>query len=340
MKEWKFCIQSLKNLLKERKDLKEALRLSIRQAGFTDVQKLSAYYRFLKKLLTEIPVRREMGPLTDKFHYLIAHSPGNMLKKDQAFRAWLVEFSRSHGSYLDTTASAGALDSFISDPSYRIEEYDAGTSGWLTFNQFFTRHVKPGMRPVDGRCDTAIVVSPADSVFKGWWPLNEASSLTAKGVVYSVKDLLDGSPYQERFRNGIFTHSYLDTTDYHRIHVPVAGTILEARKIPGDVIVDTVRNQSGELETQVDVGFQFSQTRALVVIESAVGLVALLPIGMGHVSSVVLTAAAGISLAKGEEFGYFAYGGSDMVMLFEAGKINFTAETGKHYKQGQQVARQ
>jgi len=58
-------------------------------------------------------------------------------------------------------------------------------------------------------------------------------------------------------------------------------------------------------------GYQFTQARGLIVIDSPVGLVAVLPIGMGQVSSVNLTAQVGAHLAKGEEFGYFAFGGSD-----------------------------
>lgn len=338
MKEWRRCVGQLKDLLNNRDDLKTGLKTSIKKAGFPDVRKLPDYYRFLKGLLTEVPDMRHMGPFTDKFHYLLAHSPDNILLKDPAFRKWLVDFARSHGSYLDTPASAKHLNTFTKDPSYRIEEYDPGPGGWFTFNQFFTRHVRPGMRPVADIANPGIIVAAADSVYKGWWRIDERSNLVAKGTRYSVMDLLKGSPYQDRFANGVFTHSYLDTTDYHRFHVPVGGTIREARKMPGDVIVNTIKDQQGELTTVVDVGFQFTQTRGLVIIESAIGLVALLPIGMGHVSSVTLTVEPGTILHKGEEFGYFAYGGSDMVLLFQANKVQFTAVPEHHYKQGEQIA--
>lgn len=338
MKDWRLCVGQLKDLLTERDDLKAALKTSIQKADFPDVKKLDDYYRFIKGLLTEVPVMRDMGPFTDKFHYLVAHSPDNILLKDPAFRDWLVAFARTHGNYLDTPASAERLNTFIEDPSYRIEEYDRGPGGWFTFNQFFTRHVKPGMRPVDDIANPRIIVSAADSVYKGWWPLDENSNLVAKGTKYSVMSLLEGSPYQDHFRNGVFTHSYLDTTDYHRFHVPVAGIIREARKISGDVIVNTIKDQNGELQTVVDVGFQFTQTRGLVIIESEIGLVALLPIGMGHVSSVTINVEPGTKLHKGEEFGYFAYGGSDMVLLFQENKVQFTATPEQHYNQGQQIA--
>jgi len=339
MKEWKACLQSLKTLLAERKDLKKALRTSIEQAGVDEVQNLKDYYKFLEGLLIQVPVHRTMGLLTDKFHYLIAHSPNNLLKTDPAFRRWLVSFSHSHGSYLDTTDSAKSLRTFTEDPAYKIEQYNPPPGGWLTFNQFFTRHIKPGMRPVAALHNQDIVVAATDSVYKGWWPIDADSFVMAKGNKYAIADLLEGSPYQHSFSNGVFTHSYLDTTDYHRFHVPLAGTLREARKIPGDVIVNTSKEANGEYLTEVEVGFQFTQTRALVVLETALGLVALLPIGMGHVSSVTITAANNATLHKGEEFGYFAYGGSDFVMLFQENKVIFTATPEKHYQQGEEIAR-
>ena len=77
------------------------------------------------------------------------------------------------------------------------------------------------------------------------------------------------------------------------------------------------------------------QNRGLVVIDSPVGLVAVLPMGMGQVSSVVVTAEEGRVLRKGEEISYFQFGGSDIVMVFEAAaNVEFTATVGQHYKYG------
>jgi hypothetical protein len=82
-------------------------------------------------------------------------------------------------------------------------------------------------------------------------------------------------------------------------------------------------------------GFQFVQTRGLLVIDSPVGLVACLPIGMGLVSSVVITAELGKTLHKGEEMGYFAFGGSDFVLVFErSSNVQLICQPNVHYKQG------
>jgi phosphatidylserine decarboxylase len=84
--------------------------------------------------------------------------------------------------------------------------------------------------------------------------------------------------------------------------------------------------------------YQFAQERGLVVIDSpVVGLVAILPIGMAQVTLVNLTVESGATLTKGEEFGYFLFGGSDIVMLFQNPQLKFDAEVGTHYLQGQKI---
>jgi len=154
--------------------------------------------------------------------------------------------------------------------------------------------------------------------------------------------LLDGSAYADRFRGGIFTHSFLNTFDYHRWHTPVQGRILESRVIQGQAFMDirvktaVVDGKSMSVLTASDgTGYQFVQTRGLVVIDSPIGLVACLPMGMAQVSSVVITAEVGQTLHKGEELGYFQFGGSDFVMVFErSSNVQLIAQSGVHYKQG------
>lgn len=82
-------------------------------------------------------------------------------------------------------------------------------------------------------------------------------------------------------------------------------------------------------------GYQFAQNRGLIVMETAVGLVAILPMGMAQVSSVMITAEEGVTLTKGEEISYFQFGGSDIVIVFQRQtNVNLTAKEGTHYKMG------
>jgi phosphatidylserine decarboxylase len=89
-----------------------------------------------------------------------------------------------------------------------------------------------------------------------------------------------------------------------------------------------------------NTGYQFVQTRGLVVLDSPIGLVACIPMGMAQVSSVVLTAEVGRELRKGEELGYFAFGGSDFVMVFEQrSNVHLDWQQGVHVRQGMAIGK-
>lgn len=222
-------------------------------------------------------------------------------------------------------------------------------SGYQTFNQFFARHTRPGRRPVADAGDDRSVVSPADANFIGAWPVADDSTifvdeplLDIKGLRWSIHQLLHDSPYAHRFAGGVFTHSALRTFDYHRWHAPVAGTVLETRIVQGQVWLDVVAAEDEVNGTKQNVlralegtGYQFVQTRGLVVLDTPVGLVACLPVGMAQVSSVVITAEVGSCIRKGEELGYFQFGGSDFVMVFERGaQLTLHCQPEQHFLQG------
>lgn len=331
-------VVDLVDLLGERPHLVGILEEALKRADWKGIRTLREYLAFLDRLVTFIPTDRDLSGYLTEFHYLIACAPEGALDRDPDFSAWMVRFAREWGSFLDTPASEAGIPGFMADTAFRGDDYVPGPSGWLTFNQFFAREVKPGRRPVEAPCDDRVVVSPADSVFKGLWPLSEEATLTAKGFTFALRDLLAGSPHWERFRGGVFMHAFLDVTDYHRYHAPVRGRVLESRKIPGRVSLEVWKRPDGTLATRDGEGFQFTQDRGLLVLDGPVGLVAVLPIGMAQVSSVNLLAEPGVDLAKGECFGWFAFGGSDIVLLFERDRVAPAVAVGTHLRQGQALA--
>ena len=200
--------------------------------------------------------------------------------------------------------------------------------------------------------DSSVIVSPADATFDGSWEVRGDDTIEIKGIHWKISELLEGSPYKDRFVGGTWMHSFLGPSDYHRQHAPVGGRVLEARDIMGVTYLqveavpdpETGRNKLdgkrvSKFDAPDDPGYEFMQNRGLVVIDSPVGLVAVLPMGMGQVSSVVVTAEEGRVLRKGEEISYFQFGGSDIVMVFEAAaNVEFTATVGQHYKYGRAIA--
>ncbi len=262
---------------------------------------------------------------------------------------WIVEYAIAWGNFMDTPESAEKVESFKNDPVFNWDEYMPPPSGYRTFNQFFARHPKPGMRPIAGITDDSVIVAPADSTFVGKWDISQNSKiyveehkLDIKGIQWSIHQLLEGSEYADAFKGGIFTHSFLNTFDYHRWNTPVQGKILEARVIQGQAYLDVrvIKGKvNGEIVNVLDApdgtGYQFVQTRGLVVIDSPIGLVACLPMGMAQVSSVVITAEVGVTLHKGEELGYFQFGGSDFVMVFQRqSNVQLINQPNVHYTQG------
>jgi phosphatidylserine decarboxylase len=330
-------VEDLVQLLQARPDLRAALEGAIRTADLKGLPDMDSFLTYLDGFVTFVPIEHEM-PTTRQLRYIVNQAPGDQLNRDKSFSAWMKKLGEAWGQFLDTPASASGIPSFVARPNYNIGDYFVGPSGWLTFNQFFAREVKPGKRPIAEPHNDRVIVSPADATFEGKWDIDANSKVTVKGISWPVAKLLDGSPYQNVFENGIFTHSFLNLDDYHRFHVPVAGEIKEVRNIHGRVYGDVIRRPDGTLYPVDGETYQVDQERGLIVIDSPeVGLVAVLPVGMGFVSSVNLTPEVGARLEKGDEFGFFLFGGSDIVMLFQNKKVMIDAEVGRKYLQGQRI---
>ena len=308
--------------------------------GELDVR--DGYYEYLTKGVQLIP--REDYPkeafITLWIFYWLINSPsGQELQKLPWFNAWTRRYASEWGIFLDTPLSAAGVPSFRADPAYNDQDYFP-VGSYHTFNDYFAREMRPGLRPVTDLTDNHVITSPADSVFKEQWPVDEDNEITIKHThKYKIAKLLEGSPYAEAFRGGLFYHAFLGPNDYHRFRTPVTGTVKEVRAIQERVMLQTTLDKDGEPQAPDDGGYEFFQTRGIIIQETEeFGPVATLPIGMAQVSSVNMVAVDGSYLTKGEEFGFFMFGGSDIILLLpEAAKAHVTAAPGNHYLCGQQV---
>ena len=267
------------------------------------------------------------------------------------FSEWLVGYARYWGAFLDTTESFSPeiLESFLKNsPMYEVEASMVNgrpnaPSGWLTFNQFFARELNPGLRPIEKPYDNTIVTSPADCTFKAKYdigPDSKVPGITVKKThtFASIEQLLDGSPYKNAFANGSFVHYFLGPYSYHRFHTPVAGMVRECRAVHGLVYLD-VKLNGGQFDApdSAQGGYEFAQARGIITVDTAgspygdVGVVAIIPIGMCQVSSVNMTAQVEKPCLKGDEFGYFLFGGSDIIVLFQQG-VYPKIDTGDQYR--------
>lgn len=134
----------------------------------------------------------------------------------------------------------------------------------------------------------------------------------------SVEELLNNSSLSSKFHGGTFVHYFLSPFDYHRFHAPASGTIQQAEVVQALAYLD-VTIQEGQFNAPDDAtdGYEVQQTRGILVIETSNDQwIAAIPVGMAQVSSANLTVSSGHSINAGDEFGYFLFGGSDIIMLF------------------------
>ncbi|MBV9318526.1 MAG: phosphatidylserine decarboxylase [Mycobacterium sp.] len=282
---------------------------------------------------------QEVSDRMSHFFFLVDRKVDGRAPQDsQVFRGWMTEFARQWGDFLDTPESFSpeVLQSFIDNaPEYRIHEsmvdgVPNAPSGWLIANQFIAREINGGLRPIAEPTSNLVVTSPADCMYQHAYDIDADSNIpatTVKNEKYgNIKQLIEGSAYGESFARGTFVHYILPVHAYHRYHLPVAGLVKESFRINGKVFMQVgLEDHEFKASDSATSGYEFSQTRGVVTIDTSasdggdIGIVAVIPVGMAHVSSVALTAVAGRHMAKGEEFGYFQFGGSDIIILLQEG---------------------
>jgi phosphatidylserine decarboxylase len=351
--------RALRQLIEEQPEVGELLAQSIAAAAKVNpdprtnpVQTLPEYFAFIDESSKLIPrqivanppelIRDQILQLICYFYFLVDQPLDaladkglykNAIQYAPPFSDWLRDFTIAWGQFLNTEASwtQATYQQFLADPSFGLmrDWYESPTR-WSTFNQFFARYLRdPSVRPIAAPDDPRVVTSPADSVPQGVWPIDEQSRIQVEGGLgiklarfYSIPELLGpDSAYSDAFAGGVLTHTFLNVNDYHRYHFPVGGTVKEINQIQRNVALEVTWNaETGRYDPVDSTGWQFSQTRGLVIVDTGdTGLVALIPMGMAMVSSVQFEddVAVGEHHAKGDMLGNFLFGGSDFVMVFQ-----------------------
>ena len=270
----------------------------------------------------------------------------------EPFSSWLTTYAQSWGEWLSSEESwnDGYYRMVADDPDWGLTYgwYGKGNQ-WHTYNEFFARELaSPDMRPIA----EANVVSPVDSWPKTTFAINDNNQLeypsdlqikTAK--LSDIGQLIgEDSKYKDAFAGGTLTHTFLDVNDYHRYHAPVDGILRELRKIPGVAAGGGYTLWDDEEKLYYysnDMGFQMVETRSCAIIENEeFGLVAMLPVGMSQICSCnwIPSLHVGQTLHRGDEMGYFLFGGSDVVLIFQRGVEVELLHMGEHLLMGEAYA--
>jgi phosphatidylserine decarboxylase len=228
--------------------------------------------------------------------------------------------SFKQGRKYDDPASASQIPGFIAFHQLDMGEVLKPIEQFKTFNEFFYRELKPGARPCSAPDDPHVIVSPADCRSVVFNRLEDAQRIWVKGREFSVERLL-GEAYPQdakRYQNGALGIMRLAPQDYHRFHIPVDGVMGEPKLIEGEYY--TVNPMA--IRSALDVYGE--NVRVCVPIDSVChGRVMVICVGAMMVGSTVITRKNGDRVKRAEELGYFKFGGSTLLLLFEPGVMKF-----------------
>lgn len=201
---------------------------------------------------------------------------------------------------------------------------------YKSFNEFFTRALKPGVRAVDPATES--IVCPADGAISQIGRIESGEIFQAKGQHFSVEKLIGDPQLATVFKEGLFATVYLSPRDYHRVHMPFSGTLTETLYIPGELF--SVNQTTAETVP----GLFARNERMVCLFDTEIGRMAVVLVGAMIVAGIETVATGKVkpsgrlelnhhdlALEKGDELGRF-YLGSTAIILFEKDKMQWDAQ--------------
>lgn len=223
-------------------------------------------------------------------------------------------FSHWYGWRMNRPVSRRKVWPFIRTYGLDVEEFADPPESFRSFNKFFYRRLKPEARPVDP--DPGAVVLPADGRHLGFPDASQIESVFVKGQRFDLARLLADAELAKRYERGTVVLSRLCPVDYHRFHFPLAGHTSETIRLNG------LLYSVNPIALRRNLRYLWENRRTLTMLKTErFGTVLLLEIGATNVGSIVQTFQPGARVAKGDEKGFFRFGGSSTLLLFEPGRV-------------------
>ena len=218
--------------------------------------------------------------------------------------------SSVYGSLMDRPSSARKIKPFVAE--FDIDMRTAQKKDFTSFNDFFTRKLKNNARPVD--TGSTVAVSPADGKILAWANIR-SSDFIIKGYRFDIFSFLNSGRLAQKYLDGTLVVIRLAPFDYHRFHFPVSGSASQVTRIDGSYysVNPLALRKMAEI-------FCLNKREFTIISNPLFGDVVMTEVGATMVGSIVQTY-TGNFVKKGEEKGYFKFGGSTVVLLFEKNKI-------------------
>ncbi|EXJ92976.1 phosphatidylserine decarboxylase [Capronia epimyces CBS 606.96] len=269
---------------------------------------------------------REQQPIFKKLKLLFLFSRlVEWIDVTKTMRLWIHDKTIREGKAEGTPASASRIKPFVDFYHIDMDEFDpSDIQAYGSFEDFFVRKHKPGSRPVFAPNDPTKAVAVADARLVVYPTVSETRRLWIKGHNFTIANLIKDDELAQSWVDGAVASFRLSPQDYHRYHSPVTGTVSWYKQIPGQYYqVDPVCLQS-------DVDILTENARCCVCLDTReFGKVLFVAIGATNVGTVDINRKCqtpGSQVDKGDEVGLFQFGGSSIIVAFEAGRIEFDAD--------------
>lgn len=206
------------------------------------------------------------------------------------------------------------IDTFVCDP-------DKPHFGFTSWDDFFTRELREGARPVVSMDDDTVIVNACESApFALKRNVQRRAKFWMKGQPYSLDHMLANDEYVDQFVNGTVYQAFLNAKSYHRWHSPVNGIIVKTYNVPGSYYSESLANRHDPEGPNDSQGYITAvAARAIIFIQAdnpQIGLMCFLAVGMAEVSTNEITVYEGQRVKKGDQLGTFHFGGSTHCLIF------------------------
>ena len=239
-------------------------------------------------------------------------------------------FSRWYGWRMNRPASRKKVLPFIRQFQVDAQEFADPPDAFRSFNEFFYRKLKPSARPIAP--DPDVPVFPADGRHFGFQDISRWEGVFVKGQFFDLRKLVRDEELAERYRDGTMVLSRLCPVDYHRFHFPTAGVPDRAVLINGPLY------SVNPIALRRNIHIFTENKRAYCRLQSPeFGQVLMLEIGATNVGSFDYTYTPGRPVVKGEEKGFFKFGGSSMITLFERDRLRLDEDLVENSRLGREL---
>ena len=239
-------------------------------------------------------------------------------------------FSKWYGWRMDKPASAAKIAPFIATYGLDPASFADPVASYGSFNDFFYRKLKPSARPINPEAGS--VVFPADGRHLLIEDIAACDSVFVKGTRFDLPTLLGSADLARRFAHGSMLISRLCPVDYHRFHFPCAGTPGAPASLNGPLY------SVSPIALKQRPSILWENKRYLTEMTTpSLGQVLFLEIGATCVGTIVHTSAPGQPVIKADEKGYFRFGGSCVITVYEPGKVTWDADLIEHGRAGREV---